>query len=291
MSLKGLIKKIQVKKRKPQKITIPISVNSEIQSNLVYCRLINPDNLDSLLLYTNIIIEFYYENNIDNKINIEMQNQFIELCGILGFRYTKFIDIQNQYTWIGISITNINSIKYLVLYLSKTPRYCDNTFVKHLIYLVKTIPHINSYIYGEDTYINGYDLNDKKICIKNSINNLHKDCIDDFDSIISDSPDQIIKQYLLPLVEVIYTDCDNIYVLQLQHFIYALAFEYDDESPIIKDILCDYSNNIILGKHIYKDIQYFIDLPLPNDETDNNEIDSNTINDLYYKDIDEVIDK
>lgn len=293
MSLKGLIKKIQVRKRKTQKIDIPISINSEIQFNLVYCRFINPEDLNNLLSYTNIIIEFYYENNYDNKINDKMEDQFIELCNTLGFKYTEFINIEDQYTWIGLSITDIDSLKYLAIYLSKTPKYCDNTFVKLLAYYTKTIPYINSYIYGEDTFTDGYDSNDKNICIKNSIGDLHKDCIDNFDTIILDSTNQNIKQYILPLAGVIYTDDNNItHTIPLQNFIYSLAFEYNSESPMAKDILCDYSNNIILGKHIYKDIQYFIDLPLPIDETDDNDdIDSNPINDLYYEDIDEVIDK
>lgn len=299
-TLKGLFTKLKVSNRKSTKVDIPVEIVEEVQSKIAYCRLVEPHDWNNRSKYErkhiNIIIEFFFTTSKEISRTAEDFIIFENLLNILGIPKIKYCN--DNKTWFAISINSLTSLDYLVNYLSKESVYCNNQFITMMINLVKYIPYVNILLnYAaidayEDDEITIFEDSNKPIFLDNT-RNIHFDFLDTKNL----TAQQILKN-LLPLLQVvIYNDNTNDYdVFPLQYFAYKLAFDnfeevdYDKMDTIINYLNADYSNIVMMGKHIVKDVQSYIDLPLPVNEDDEESEDS-SVNDSYYSDIDEVIDK
>lgn len=277
---KKLFKKWEVKNRKKKSFInandlLPEQKRSEIQSSIIYCNIYEDEDLFE---FSNIIIEFlspyskpteflefdYFKDildMIDGTINIHKYNMSEE---------TK---------WIAVSF-NPNSLLQILKYENKQP----NQFISALSNIIKSIPAINSYIFGDEYIdINGIDLELTKVNKFNPI--VHYDNINEFKiNLYPDIPEEIhIKLLYLSTVLLL----DNTVEKTISFLNSLMHGDYEDENfqnQCINQMKNDYSNFTVGDKHLIMDYQYFTKLTptIPGYEENEKE--------TFIDDIDEIVD-
>lgn len=288
MTIKKILKKIEVKYRRKQKINIIEDRRGQIECNIAYASIVEQQNIKIFESVSNIVIEMKVSMNNQYEtytLFINELKSFIKLIqSISGISITKHVIFNETGTiiWYGISANPIG-LYYITNYASKLfPEYnIFNSFIKIFIDELNKIPILNKYLELEE--IDAYNIDNVNLLENDIIQYI--DTYDKFDTFLLDEElkndiDTKIK-CLLPLCKVY---CNNI-IWQLDNLIYRLI-NCSDVSYLYKIktyMLKNYSNFTINDHHIIKDYNYFI-------YTNNITEDKLEINNLYYKDIDEEID-